>query len=247
VTFRRAAALGKDCKAALAHNWTRTFEIRPRTSVPGENNMLGDPDVKDRLGDVPRFAALTRINPDDLKRWRTGLAPVRSNWLDAANAKQNGLSLSTSNNSRAPPRHLRMGDDPKTSVINPINQPHVKNLLPVRWQQLGHFPGRGQPPYHHGAGLPAADRIISIANAATQRLNFSGGGGGGASAFFRPDIGDPFFFRLSRFDTTGVFAEAQGSNPEGTFLWIAHRAPNFPITLSASDSIISRPLSVLVL
>jgi len=53
---------GKDFKAALAHNWTRTFEnFRPRNFVPVENNSFSvDPDVKDAW-DYPRFALLTRI------------------------------------------------------------------------------------------------------------------------------------------------------------------------------------------
>jgi choline dehydrogenase-like flavoprotein len=156
---------GKGFKEALSHNFTRTCEIFGHgTSLPVENNSFSlDPDLKDAWG-LPALRLTYKDHPDDLKL--TGWLNARSAELvEAAGAKKMW----------APPVqeqqfavHLlgtcRMGNDPKTSVINSDHRTHdVKNLFLCDGSSLV-TSGRGQPTMTIEAlAFRAADRITALA------------------------------------------------------------------------------------
>src|ERR1700675_215397 len=122
---------GKSFKEVLSHNFTRTCEIYGHgTSLPVENNSFSlDPDLKDAWG-LPALRLTYKDHPDDLKL---------SAWLNARSAEL--LDAAGAKKMWAPPPqeqqfavHLlgtcRMGNDPKTSVINSDPRTHdVKNLF----------------------------------------------------------------------------------------------------------------------
>ncbi|HEY4906063.1 MAG TPA: GMC family oxidoreductase [Candidatus Acidoferrum sp.] len=156
---------GKGFKDAIAHNFTRTMEIMSHgTSLPLETNSISlDADVKDDWG-LPALCLTYKDHPDDLKL---------ANWLnarglellDAAGAKQK-WSFPIEEQSFGV--HLlgtcRMGNDPKTSVVNADHRTHdVKNLFLC---DGGSFvtSGRGQPTMTIEAlAFRAADRIRDLA------------------------------------------------------------------------------------
>jgi choline dehydrogenase-like flavoprotein len=156
---------GKDFKATLAHNFTRTMEIFGHgTSLPLETNSFSlDPDLKDAWG-LPALRMTYKDHPDDLKL---------SNWLnaralellDAAGAKQKWNFPAQEQQFAV---HLlgtcRMGNDPKTSVINADHRTHdVKNLFLCDGSSLV-TSGRGQPTMTIEAlAFRAADRIRDLA------------------------------------------------------------------------------------
>jgi choline dehydrogenase-like flavoprotein len=156
---------GKDFKAAISRNFTRTMEIFCHgTSLPLENNSFSlDPDLKDAWG-LPALRMTYKDHPDDLKL---------SNWmnvraqelLETAGAKQK-WSFPAQEQQFAV--HLlgtcRMGNDPKTSVINPDHRTHdVKNLFLCDGSSFV-TSGRGQPTMTIEAlAFRAADRIIALA------------------------------------------------------------------------------------
>ena len=156
---------GKDFKATLAHNFTRTMEIFGHgTSLPLETNSFSlDPDLKDAWG-LPALRMTYKDHPDDLKL---------SNWLnaralellDAAGAKQKWNFPAQEQQFAV---HLlgtcRMGNDPKTSVINADHRTHdVKNLFLCDGSSLV-TSGRGQPTMTIEAlAFRAADRIRELA------------------------------------------------------------------------------------
>jgi choline dehydrogenase-like flavoprotein len=156
---------GKDFKALLAHNFTRSFEIFGHgTSLPVEDNSFSiDPDVKDAWG-LPALRLTYKDHPDDIKlaHW---LAARSSELLDAAGAKQHWTFPIDEQQFGV---HLlgtcRMGKDPKTSVVNADHQTHdVKNLFLC---DGGSFvtSGRGQPTMTIMAlAFRAADRIRDLA------------------------------------------------------------------------------------
>jgi choline dehydrogenase-like flavoprotein len=156
---------GKDFKSALAHNFTRTFEIFGHgTSLPVEDNSFSvDPDLKDAWG-LPALRLTYKDHPDDLKlaHW---LADRSMELLDAAGAKQKWTFPIDEQQFGV---HLlgtcRMGNDPKTSVINPDHQTHdVKNLFLCDGSSLV-TSGRGQPTMTIMAlAFRAADRIMALA------------------------------------------------------------------------------------
>src|SRR5438874_459868 len=156
---------GKDFKSALAHNFTRTFEIFGHgTSLPVEDNSFSvDPDLKDAWG-LPALRLTYKDHPDDLKleHW---LADRSVELLDAAGAKQKWTFPIDEQQFGV---HLlgtcRMGDDPKTSVINPDHQTHdVKNLFICDGSSLV-TSCRGQPTMTIMAlAFRASDRIMSLA------------------------------------------------------------------------------------
>jgi choline dehydrogenase-like flavoprotein len=156
---------GKVFKKALHHNFTRTMEIFCHaTSLPVESNSFSlDPDVKDAWG-LPALRMTFRDHPNDLKmmEWMKDRA---MEILDAAGA----------NTKWHPPVqetqfavHLlgtcRMGNDPKTSVINPDHRTHdVPNLFLCDGSSLV-TSGRGQPTMTIQAlAFRAADRITALA------------------------------------------------------------------------------------
>jgi choline dehydrogenase-like flavoprotein len=137
---------GKGYKDLLAHNFQRTFEVFSHsTSLPVENNSFSlDPDLKDAWG-LPALRMTYKDHPDDIKfaRW---LNDKGLQLLDAAGAKQK-WSFPIDEQQFAV--HLlgtcRMGNDPKTSVINKDHRTHdVKNLFLCDGSSLV-TSGRGQP------------------------------------------------------------------------------------------------------
>ena len=156
---------GKQFKSALANNFTRTFEVFGHgTSLPVENNSFSlDPDLKDAWG-LPALRLTYKDHPDDLKlaHW---LADRSMELLDAAGARQ---KWSFPIDEQQLGFHLlgtcRMGNDPKTSVINPDHRTHdVKNLFLCDGSSLV-TSGRGQPTMTIEAlAFRAADRITALA------------------------------------------------------------------------------------
>jgi len=156
---------GAGFKQAIAHNFTRTMQIFCHgTSRPVEsNNFSLDPDVKDAWG-LPALRMTFRDHPNDLKmmEWMRARA---LEILDAAGAKTK-WSFPVQEQQFAV--HLlgtcRMGNDPKTSVINADHRTHdVKNLFLCDGSSLV-TSGRGQPTMTIQAlAYRAADRITTLA------------------------------------------------------------------------------------
>ncbi len=161
-------AWGKGFKDTLRHNFTRTMEIFCHgTSLPVENNSFSlDPDLKDAWG-LPALRMTYKDHPDDIKlgNWMNARA---SELLDAAGA-QKKWSFPAQEQQFAV--HLlgtcRMGNDPKTSVINRDHRTHdVKNLFLCDGSSLV-TSGRGQPTMTIEAlAFRAADRITALAKRA---------------------------------------------------------------------------------
>jgi choline dehydrogenase-like flavoprotein len=156
---------GTGFKDALRHNFTRTMQIFCHgTSLPVENNSFSlDPDLEDAWG-LPALRMTYKDHPDDLKlsNWMFGRA---LELLDAAGA-QKKWSYPAQEATFAV--HLlgtcRMGNDPKTSVINADHRTHdVKNLFLCDGSSLV-TSGRGQPTMTIEAlAFRAADRITALA------------------------------------------------------------------------------------
>ena len=156
---------GKDFKAALAHNFTRTMEVACHgTSLPVENNSFSlDPELKDAWG-LPALRLTYKDHPDDLKLTNWLLeraheiheaAGARRKWSFPVGEQQFGVHLLGT---------CRMGNDPKTSVINADHRTHdVKNLFLCDGSSLV-TSGRGQPTMTIEAlAFRAADRITGLA------------------------------------------------------------------------------------
>jgi choline dehydrogenase-like flavoprotein len=156
---------GRDFKAALAHGWTRTFEVNGHgTSLPVFDNSFSiDSDVKDAWG-LPALRLTYKDHPDDLKlcHWLVDrsqelleAAGARKKWSMPIGEQQFGVHLLGT---------CRMGDDPKTSVINSDHRTHdVKNLFLCDGSSLT-TGGRGQPTMTIMAlAFRAADRIRELA------------------------------------------------------------------------------------
>ncbi len=156
---------GKEFKKTLHQNFTRTFEIFCHgTSLPVESNGFSlDPDVKDAWG-LPALRMTFRDHPNDLKmmEWMKDRA---MEILDAAGAKTKWHAPIQEQQFAV---HLlgtcRMGNDPKTSVINPDHRAHdVPNLFLCDGSSLV-TSGRGQPTMTIQAlAFRAADRITALA------------------------------------------------------------------------------------
>jgi choline dehydrogenase-like flavoprotein len=156
---------GKGFKAAIAHNFSRTMEVFCHgTSLPLENNSFSlDPELKDAWG-LPALRMTYKDHPDDLKLLNY-LSARASELLDAAGATKHWTFPATEQNLAF---HLlgtcRLGNDPKTSVINPDHRTHdVKNLFLCDGSSLV-TSGRGQPTMTIMAlAFRAADRITALA------------------------------------------------------------------------------------
>ena len=156
---------GKEFKNALHQNFTRTFEIFCHgTSLPVESNSFSlDPNVKDAWG-LPALRMTYRDHPNDLKmmEWMKDRA---MEILDAAGAKTKWHAPIEEQQFAV---HLlgtcRMGNDPKTSVINTDHRTHdVPNLFLCDGSSLV-TSGRGQPTMTIQAlAFRAADRITALA------------------------------------------------------------------------------------
>ena len=156
---------GKEFKATIAHNFTRTMEIFCHgTSLPVENNSFSlDPDLKDDWG-LPALRLTYKDHPDDLKlsNWlfQRGheiheAAGAVKKWGYPAQEQQFGVHLLGT---------CRMGNDPKISVINADHRTHdVKNLFLCDGSSLV-TSGRGQPTMTIMAlAFRAGDRITALA------------------------------------------------------------------------------------
>jgi choline dehydrogenase-like flavoprotein len=156
---------GKEFKKTLQHNFTRTMEIFCHgTSLPVESNSFSlDPDVKDAWG-LPALRTTFRDHPNDLRmmEWMKDRA---MEILDAAGAKTKWHNPVQEQQFVV---HLlgtcRMGNDPKTSVIDPDHRTHdVPNLFLCDGSSLV-TSGRGQPTMTIQAlAFRAADRITALA------------------------------------------------------------------------------------
>ncbi len=156
---------GKAFKDTLAHNFGRTMQIFAHgTSLPVENNSFSlDPDLKDAWG-LPALCLTYKDHPDDLKLWAFQNERAHE-LLDAAGAQKKWSSPVKESEFAV---HLlgtcRMGNDPKTSVINSDHRTHdVKNLFLCDGSSLV-TSGRGQPTMTIEAlAFRAADRITALA------------------------------------------------------------------------------------
>jgi len=156
---------GKGFKDALSHNFTRTMRIGCHgTSLPVEANSFSlDSELRDAWG-LPALRMTYKNHPDDLKleAWQVGRA---LELLAAAGALKIWHDPIEEDNFAF---HLlgtcRMGNDPKTSVINPDHRTHdVKNLFLCDGSSLV-TSGRGQPTMTIEAlAFRAADRITALA------------------------------------------------------------------------------------
>ena len=156
---------GKDFKAALAHSYTRTMEVACHgTSLPLERNSMSlDPELKDAWG-LPALRMTYKDHPDDVK-FINFLQDRAAELLDAAGAQKHWSGFAGEQEIAF---HLlgtcRMGNDPKTSVIDTDHRTHdVKNLFLCDGSSLV-TSGRGQPTMTIMAlAFRAADRITALA------------------------------------------------------------------------------------
>ena len=156
---------GTDFKKALRQNFTRTLEIFCHgTSLAVESNSFSlDPGVKDAWG-LPALRMTFRDHPNDLRlaNWMKDRA---LEILDAAGAKTKWSGPIQEQQFAV---HLlgtcRMGNDPKTSVINTDHRTHdVKNLFLCDGSSFV-TSGRGQPTMTIQAlAFRAADQITALA------------------------------------------------------------------------------------
>ena len=137
---------GAEFKRLLAHNFNRTvYCFGHTTSLPLERNSISlDPTVKDAWG-VPAIRMTYQDHPQDLKLYAY-FAERGEELLKAAGASQTWKDEAKSQEFSV---HLlgtcRMGNDPKTSVVDKYNRSHdVKNLFVVDGSSLV-TGGRGQP------------------------------------------------------------------------------------------------------
>jgi choline dehydrogenase-like flavoprotein len=156
---------GKEFKNALRQNFSRTFEIFCHgTSLPVESNSFSlDAEVKDAWG-LPALRMTYKDHPNDLVmvKWMQDRA---MEILDASGAK---TAWRGSIEEQEFVVHLlgtcRMGNDPKTSVINADHRTHdVPNLFLCDGSSFV-TSGRGQPTMTIQAlAFRAADRITALA------------------------------------------------------------------------------------
>src|ERR1700676_106683 len=156
---------GTAFKKTLAENYTRTMEVFSHgTSLAREENSFSlDPELKDAWG-LPALRLTYKDHPDDLKlaKWLNDRA---LELLDAAGARKKWSYPITEQEFAV---HLlgtcRMGNDPKTSVIDSDHRTHdVKNLFLCDGSSLV-TSGRGQPTMTIEAlSFRAADRITALA------------------------------------------------------------------------------------
>jgi choline dehydrogenase-like flavoprotein len=137
---------GRDFKKLLAHNYNRTVVCYGHTSsLPVPTNTISlDPTLKDTWG-IPAIRMTYQDHPQDLKLYKH-FAEKGEELLNASGAVQ---AWQTPVESAQFSVHLlgtcRMGNDPKTSVVDKYNRAHdVKNLFIVDGSSLVTC-GRGQP------------------------------------------------------------------------------------------------------
>ena len=156
---------GKGFKDVIAHNFSRTVKLLSHgTSLPVETNTISlDTDVKDAWG-LPALCVTYKDHADDLKL-STFLNQQSLAILDAAGAKRAwSLPVQGTQLAFAMLGTCRMGNDPRTSVINADHRTHdVKNLFLCDGSSFV-TSGRGQPTETIEAlAFRAADRITGLA------------------------------------------------------------------------------------
>ncbi|HEY9228875.1 MAG TPA: GMC family oxidoreductase, partial [Gemmatimonadaceae bacterium] len=137
---------GKEFKKLIAKNYVRTVTCYGHTtSLPLATNSISlDPTVKDAWG-VPAIRMTYQDHPQDLKLYQY-FADRGEDLLKASGARETWKVKPESQQFSV---HLlgtcRMGNDPKTSVVDKYNRAHdVKNLFIVDGSSLV-TSGRGQP------------------------------------------------------------------------------------------------------
>ena len=142
----KAPKWGKEYKRWIAQTYTRSVLcFGHTTSLPVATNSISlDPTVKDAWG-VPAIRVTYSDHPQDLKLYKY-FAERSEELLRASGAAQTWQLPVESQNFAV---HLlgtcRMGNDPKTSVVDRYNRAHdVKNLFIVDGSSLV-TSGRGQP------------------------------------------------------------------------------------------------------
>jgi choline dehydrogenase-like flavoprotein len=157
---------GPEFKRILRQYYTRTLlSFAHTTSLPVESNSISlDPELKDAWG-LPAMRVTYREHPNDMKLYRYFLGRAQD-LLDAAGAtKRWDLPISETSAGGVP--HLlgtcRMGNDPRTSVVNADHRAHdVPNLFLVDGSSFV-TGGRGQPTMTIQAlAFRAADRITDL-------------------------------------------------------------------------------------
>jgi choline dehydrogenase-like flavoprotein len=156
---------GAEYKSEIQRNFTRTGIVACHgSSLPVATNSVSlDPEIVDEWG-LPAARITYKDHPDDLKTGQYLLAramelldatPALRKWSDPVREQQFGVHLLGT---------CRMGNDPKTSVINSDHRAHdVPNLFLCDGSSLV-TGGRGQPTMTIQAlAYRAADRIVALA------------------------------------------------------------------------------------
>ena len=156
---------GAEFKKQIQDNFTRTGQVFCHaTSMPVPTNSISlDPDTKDAWG-LPAARVTYKDHPDDLKTSQFLLdramelldaSPAIRKWSVPVSEQQFGVHLLGT---------CRMGNDPKTSVINSDHRAHdVPNLFLCDGSSFV-TSGRGQPTMTIQAlAFRAADRIVRLA------------------------------------------------------------------------------------
>jgi choline dehydrogenase-like flavoprotein len=124
---------GAGYKKALANDFTRTMSISAFvTSIPLASNAIDlDPELKDAWG-LPAMRVTYKVHPDDLKA-RQFMTDRAVELLQAAGAKEvYGSPVREVRGGGHLMGTARMGNDPKTSVVNKFHRAHdVPNLYCV--------------------------------------------------------------------------------------------------------------------
>jgi len=130
---------GAGWKAMVAKNFNRTLTLLAHATCLAQerNGITLDPNVKDAWG-LPAIRVTFDFHPDDLSNM-TFLLERQVEILEAAGAQK--VWTDATDNALLPHNHLmgtcRMGDDPKTSVVNRYNRAHdVPNLFLVDGSSL---------------------------------------------------------------------------------------------------------------
>jgi choline dehydrogenase-like flavoprotein len=130
---------GAEWKAMVAKNFTRTLTLLAHaTCLPQEKNSISlDPDIKDAWG-LPATRVTFDFHADDMSNMKF-LLKRQVEILEAAKAQT--VWTDESDLSLLPHNHLmgtcRMGDDPKTSVVDRNHRTHdVGNLFIVDGSSL---------------------------------------------------------------------------------------------------------------
>jgi choline dehydrogenase-like flavoprotein len=160
---------GSGLKTALAEYFTHSMMLAARTTtLPVESNSVSlDPDVKDHWG-LPALRVTTENHPDGLRTMKF-FQHREAEILQAVGAQKIWRSPIVDNYLGY---HLlgtcRMGNDPKTSVVNTDHRTHdVPNLFLCDSSSFV-TSGRNQPTLTIQAlAFRAADRIIHLAKTGT--------------------------------------------------------------------------------